>query len=35
MYILCICHPFQKAELDHPELLNLANEIETCEKAAG
>lgn len=26
---------FQEAELNHPELLNLPDEIESCEKAAG
>ncbi|XP_031435659.1 inverted formin-2 isoform X2 [Clupea harengus] len=33
--ITLLHHILEKAELDHPELLNLANEIETCEKAAG
>ena len=34
MYILCISHLLQEAELNHPELLNLAddNYIEACEK---
>lgn len=26
---------FQEAELNHPELLNLPDDIESCEKAAG
>ncbi|KAF5890860.1 inverted formin-2 isoform X1, partial [Clarias magur] len=33
--ITLLHHILEEAELNHPELLNLADEIESCEKAAG
>ncbi|KAL6478059.1 hypothetical protein MHYP_G00138940 [Metynnis hypsauchen] len=33
--ITLLHHILEEAELNHPELLNLPDEIETCEKAAG
>ncbi|XP_041928906.1 inverted formin-2 isoform X2 [Alosa sapidissima] len=33
--ITLLHHILEEAELNHPELLNLADDIETCEKAAG